>query len=34
MVVLDDLKFLKVSALQQWPWFSKRNLDKTTRASL
>ena len=34
MVILDDLKFLKVSALQQWPWFSKRNLDKTTRAAL
>lgn len=34
MVVLDDLNFLKVSALQQWQGFSKRNLDKTTRAAL
>lgn len=34
MVVLNDLKFLKVSALQQWPGVSKRNLDKTTRAAL
>lgn len=30
MVVLNDLKFSKVSALQQWPWFSKRNLGKAT----
>lgn len=29
MVVQNDLKFLKVSALQQWPWFSKRKTRKS-----